>query len=97
MKLFPLVILLASLLSPVHAEEPRATGISPELLGELERSLTMGDRAHLARNVLAQFDQNKINIDWDKVIAVDRHFSHKLPAGKITNQESTGRCWMFAG
>lgn len=97
MKLFPLVILLTSLLLPIHAEEPRATGISPELLGELERSLTMDDRAHLARNVLAQFDQSKVNIDWDKVIAIDRHFSHKLPAGKITNQESTGRCWMFAG
>jgi bleomycin hydrolase len=48
------------------------------------------------QHALSQVDAQKISVDWQKVISVDEHFSNKLAGQKITDQKSSGRCWMFS-
>ena len=38
-----------------------------------------------------------IALKRDIVTSADFSFSHTLDDWKVTNQKSTGRCWMFAG
>jgi len=72
-------------------------GISQEMLEEIEASFKMNMHVKFAQNALAEIDARKIVLNREKTISVDPYFSNKLESQDITNQESTGRCWMFAG
>lgn len=75
----------------------RETGITPDMLQELQASVDMSDSMVFARNALAETDAAKLVADQQKLLQLDENFTIKLDSQVITNQESTGRCWMFAG
>ncbi len=89
------VVLLS--LSPVQAKKTRPTGLTPKLLGELSQSLKMDSHLTFARNALADHDAAKLTLNRDLINSIDDHFSHRIKDMSITNQERSGRCWMFAG
>jgi bleomycin hydrolase len=91
---FLLVLSMISIFS-VIAQQPRS--ITPALLDELDRSCLVDGQLKTAQHALAQFDGNKITQNWEKIIGVDQYFSKRLKDQKITDQKSTGRCWMFSG
>jgi len=49
------------------------------------------------QNALANNSIKSLAIDRSTRIKQQHYFSHKLDVEGITNQKSTGRCWMFAG
>ena len=96
MKLSHYIVLIAacSIVSLAAAQEE--TAISPRMLKELEDSCPVDAHFKATQNALAQVDGSKIAPDWQKTISIDSYFSHRLKDQKITDQKSSGRCWMFS-
>ncbi len=72
-------------------------GISPEMLQRLQQSYenTSSDRA--LRNAINNSPIDVLALNSENAGAVDTHFSHRVPSKGITNQKSSGRCWLFTG
>ncbi|MDH6534624.1 aminopeptidase [Parabacteroides sp. 52] len=72
-------------------------GISAEMLQEIKQSYkeTPSDKA--IRNAISNNDINKLAVNADSKNGVDTYFSNKVNSKGITNQKSSGRCWLFTG
>lgn len=96
--LIPILLLSALFVSLTGAAEPASeNGITPQLLQEIRQSFTFDRHAKMARNALAETDLRKIAVDQQLLRGDDENFTIKLKEQAITDQKSTGRCWMFAG
>ena len=51
----------------------------------------------LLRNAITQGGINSVAMNWDAVNSLHYDFSDEIQTGKITNQNKSGRCWLFAG
>jgi bleomycin hydrolase len=72
-------------------------GLSNDQLQTLKSSYkaTASDKA--LRNAVVTNDINKLAKNYDNATVFDAHFSNQVPSKAITDQESSGRCWMFTG
>ena len=72
-------------------------GISPEMLSEIQQqnAPTASDRA--LRNALAANAIDLLAKNQQNARALDTYFSVETKAQSITDQKSSGRCWMFSG
>ncbi|MCF8299324.1 MAG: C1 family peptidase [Saprospiraceae bacterium] len=48
-------------------------------------------------NAVSSNDINKLALNRDNLYKSDTYFSHKVKTNGITDQESSGRCWLFTG
>lgn len=48
-------------------------------------------------NAIRKNGVNAVAMNQDAAIAMPYTFSHEIRTGDITNQKSSGRCWLFAG
>ena len=95
MKKIILTLLLAAPAVSVMAQ--KAGGISAEMLQSIKQAQTntVADRA--LRNALAGTSINHLAITAENPAIGDTHFSHKVPSKGITDQQQSGRCWLFTG
>ena len=72
-------------------------GISPEMMSTIRSAYknTPTDRA--IRNAITANDINSLARNLDARRPVSAEFSHRVPSKGITNQRSSGRCWLFTG
>jgi Aminopeptidase C len=72
-------------------------GISPKMLSEIqkEQRLTAADRALV--NAIAGNAIDNLAVNHANAGALDTHFSIETRRQSITDQKSSGRCWMFSG
>lgn len=72
-------------------------GITPEMLTQMRQAYptTPADRA--LRNALAGTSINQLATNANNADATDTHFSNEVPSRGITDQKSSGRCWLFTG
>ncbi len=72
-------------------------GISPEMLQQIQQqnAPTPSDKA--LRNALASNAINDLAKNQANAGALDTYFSVETKKQSITDQESSGRCWMFSG
>ncbi|MFI5252491.1 MAG: aminopeptidase C [Bacteroidota bacterium] len=91
------ILLILFIVSFACMNAQNSTAITPALLDELDRSCVIDAQLKTAQHALAQVDGNKISQNWEKIIGIDPYFSKRLKDQKITDQKSTGRCWMFSG
>ena len=83
---------------PGPGESPSAeAALTPEMTAAIQKSLVLTPELKAVQNALAENELNGLVADHAKVIAEDGLFTHVVKAGKITSQEQTGRCWLFAG
>ena len=87
----------ASLVTSMNTRAESPGALTPELLANLRDGYEMdaGDRAR--HNAVTNAEINKLALNREIVAGEDGHFSHKIKTKWITNQKSSGRCWMFAG
>ena len=87
----------ASLVTSMNTQAESPGALTPELLEDLRDGYEMdaGDRAR--HNAVTNAEINKLALNREIVAGEDGHFSHKIKTKGITNQKSSGRCWMFAG
>ena len=89
-----LPLLCAVLTLPAFAQEK---GISPQMLKNIQDSYHKDPANKALQNALMYNDINKLAKNFANEGALDDHFSNQVPSKAITNQESSGRCWMFTG
>ncbi len=72
-------------------------GITPAMLEQIKKQnpTTATDRA--LRNALAGTSINQLATAADNPAANDTYFSNEVPSKGITDQKSSGRCWLFTG
>lgn len=85
--------------TPGPGEKPsEQSGLSPEVLGEIQGSLKMTPQLTAAQDALADHAIKDLVINRSLVNQTDRLFTHVIKnPGEITDQERSGRCWLFAG
>ncbi|MBQ6767141.1 MAG: C1 family peptidase [Prevotella sp.] len=94
----PTLLLSLALLLPAFATaQNRAGGISAEMLQQIkqQQTTTAADRAlhnAIAANAIDNLAQNHQNAG-----DIDGYFSIETKKQSITDQKSSGRCWMFSG
>lgn len=72
-------------------------GISPTMLQQIKQSYqgTPADKA--IRNAITNNDINKLAVNGESKNNLDTYFSNKVESKGISNQRSSGRCWLFTG
>ncbi len=75
----------------------RSQGITAEMLERMQADnhLTASDRA--IRNALSVTDVKSIALSQDNQADMNTFFSLSVPSKGITDQKSSGRCWLFTG
>ena len=77
--------------------QPKEGGITPQMLQQIEKqnAPTASDRA--LRNALAANAIDLLAKNQAAAGAIDTYFSVETKKQSITDQKSSGRCWMFSG
>lgn len=70
--------------------------ISKELLHQFQQEFDSNPTNHAVKNAMAKVGLNKSSVDNNLTRRHPFVFSHETKKGEITNQQSSGRCWMFA-
>lgn len=91
-----LAMLLISTSLPVCSQQ-QAGDITSEMLQQIRQSYqeTPADKA--IRNAISNNNINLLAVNADSKNNFDTYFSHKVNSKGITNQKSSGRCWLFTG
>ncbi len=79
--------------SLVHAQ----TGISEDVLKTLQNSYTDSPTEKALRNAMGGTSIQKLTLNQDNRQAKDTHFSIEVKNTGISDQQSSGRCWLFTG
>lgn len=84
--------------SPLGAAEKAGKGgISSDMLSRISSSYTKDASAKAIRNALGNSDIDKIALNAEAGNGFDSNFSHRVKSKGITDQKSSGRCWLFTG
>jgi bleomycin hydrolase len=71
--------------------------LSSDVIAKIRASFHMDASTRAMYNAITNNDINKLALNRDIVRENNDIFSHKIKAIGITNQKSSGRCWLFAG
>lgn len=82
-------------LSPLAAEDDGS--LDAKLSDSLRGSVKMDGPTRALHNAITGNDAKKLAVNRDIVKNHNNLFNHKIDIKGITNQERSGRCWMFAG
>ena len=79
--------------SVIENEVMAQTAITPEVLQQLQQTVKPEDK--MVRNALAGTSIAVLATDASTLGVVDDHFTYRAPNKGITDQASSGRCWLF--
>ena len=86
---------ILSLLALAATTAMAQQAITPDVLKQLQKPMTAADKA--ISNAMASTSVNVLATDASTLKAIDDHFTYRVPNKGITNQASSGRCWLFTG
>lgn len=81
---------------PTTAAPAGNGAISREMIDSLHEQFEADPAARVAQNAVTKTTIDDIALNRSVVTTMDHTFSHVLDDWKVTNQEKSGRCWMFA-
>ena len=71
--------------------------ITGELLAKCRTQFQASQKYEVAQNAVSKFGLKDACLSRSAVQRVSHHYSHRVPDSKpITNQQHSGRCWLFA-
>jgi bleomycin hydrolase len=95
MRRFALHLVLCCVLATGVASAQGA--LTPELLKELRSSFVKDAPTKAVMNAVTANSAKVLVQDRETVLGSNQHFSHRIKTEGITDQKSSGRCWLFAG
>ena len=87
-------LILILLASPLLAD---AGGLTDKTIDKIRSSFKMDSHNRAMYNAITNSDISSLALNRDVLRQHNEIFSHKIEAKGITNQKSSGRCWLFAG
>jgi len=98
MKKITLIALMAMCCTWICAQPKTAGGgISSQMLDEIRTGYTGTPEEKAVRNALAGTSISQLSASAENLAAPDAHFTYVVPTVGITDQKSSGRCWLFSG
>ncbi|HVC09278.1 MAG TPA: C1 family peptidase [Elusimicrobiota bacterium] len=89
----------AAALSSARAPLPSERGISPKWIEQMRlkdaQEVSAGDKR--LRDAAQRLGFSKVALNREVIENHTDKYTVELPAGTITNQKNSGRCWIFAG
>ena len=83
-----------------YAQQPAGNpkgGISAEMLAKISDRYEGNAADKALRNALAMTPINTLAMNAENAAMIDTHFSDRVRTKGITDQKSSGRCWLFTG
>ena len=71
--------------------------ITGELIVKFRSDLEFNQHYRTVQNAVTKIALDDVALNRKVITETDHSFSHLLDDWPVTNQKSTGRCWMFAG
>ena len=97
-KLTRIILTIAATASLIGASaQSQNGGIDEEMLATLRKGYTDSAAERAVKNALSTTDISALATNGDNLAMCDTHFSHRVKTKGITNQKSSGRCWLFTG
>ncbi len=72
-------------------------GITPEMLTEISKGWSGSGTDKALRNAIGQTAINTLAVNAENAAMIDTEFSDRVKTRGITDQKSSGRCWLFTG
>lgn len=91
---FSILLLLFLGMSPLYAQEG---GIDPQMLSKIRQCYRNTPQDKALRNAMTHIDINKLALNQANEANTDTYMSHVVKSKGITDQRSSGRCWLFSG
>lgn len=92
-----LSVLLLSAAATMNLSAQNDGGIDAELLSVIRQSYTGSAEQKAIRNALNAQSMSLLAENSENLAMIDTHFSHEVKTKGITDQKSSGRCWLFSG
>nr|MCR5004044.1 aminopeptidase [Bacteroidales bacterium] len=97
MKKTLLILAAAFAAAQIVSAQDAKGGISEQVLKEIQTGYK-GDASDKAiRNALNKAGISVLAANADNAAMIDTHFSDRVKTKGITDQQSSGRCWLFTG
>ena len=99
-KFFLTAALTVCVWGTISAQTPAAShdgGISPEMLEQISATYEDNGYDKAISNALAGTSISVLAVNADNAAMIDTHFSDRVKTKGITDQKSSGRCWLFTG
>ncbi|MDO4217200.1 MAG: C1 family peptidase [Bacteroidales bacterium] len=72
-------------------------GIDEAMMQQIKKSYSGNASDKALRNAIVNNNLAKLAMNYENATAFDSHFSNRVNSVAITDQKSSGRCWMFTG
>lgn len=92
-----IITLLAAFVFCSATAQTANGGIDAKMLEKIKKGYTNSPEQRAIKNALASTSIATLSINGDNLAKCDNHFSHRVKTRGITNQKSSGRCWLFTG
>ena len=83
-----------------YAQQPAGSpegGISAKMLSEISKGYEGNASDKAIKNALAGTSIATLAVNAENAAMIDTHFSDRVKTKGITDQQSSGRCWLFTG
>lgn len=90
-----ILLSLASLISFMAFSQN--DGINPQMLEKIKQGYTSTTQDKALRNAIANNSIDKLVANLDNEANYDTYFSNRVKTKGVSDQKSSGRCWMFSG
>lgn len=88
---------VATMLLAMAATAQNNGGIDAQMLKELSESYRPEGAEKALQNVMLNNNVNTLALSQENLGELDTYFSHSVASKGISDQESSGRCWLFTG
>ena len=90
-------LLLAAGLTTSLSAQNNDGGIDADLLSVIKQAYTGSAEQKAIRNALNAQSMSLLAENSENIAMIDTHFSDEVKTKGITDQKSSGRCWLFSG
>ena len=80
-----------------QAQPENNGGITPEMMQQMKKGFGGNASDKALRNIMVNNAPNKLAMNYENATKFDSHFSNRVESKAVTDQKSSGRCWMFTG
>ena len=78
--------------------QPQADGgITAEMMQQMKKGFGGSASDKALRNIMVNQSPQKLAMNYENATKFDSHFSNRVISKAVTDQKSSGRCWMFTG
>jgi bleomycin hydrolase len=94
-RLFFLALLMAGVVSATA--QTKDGGIDEDMLARISKVYTATPAQKAVKNALSSTSMATLATNSENLAMIDTHFSHCVYTQGVTDQKSSGRCWLFTG